>query len=218
MRTTSCGCRSACLSKSLAVFVWALGSLAPHSAIAGMATWSATDGGNDHAYELVGPSVFWSQAVANAASRQPPTGYQQGQLASITSASENEFIRSSFGLNAAWIGFTDEVIEGEWRWLDGTPGIWQDPKVFSSPIQTTFTDWRTGEPNNFYESGEDYVVMSLGGGSGSWNDGVGPNSGTPFLYLVEYLPAPIPEPSTYAMALAGLACGGFSLWQRRKRA
>jgi formylglycine-generating enzyme required for sulfatase activity len=30
--------------------------------------------------------------------------------------------------------------------------------------------------------------------------------------------APVPEPSTYAMALAGLACGGFSMWRRRKRA
>jgi formylglycine-generating enzyme len=29
---------------------------------------------------------------------------------------------------------------------------------------------------------------------------------------------PVPEPSTYAMALAGLACGGLSFWQRRKRA
>ncbi|MFM9024116.1 MAG: PEP-CTERM sorting domain-containing protein [Planctomycetaceae bacterium] len=28
--------------------------------------------------------------------------------------------------------------------------------------------------------------------------------------------APVPEPSTYAMALAGLACGGFSMWRRRK--
>ena len=28
----------------------------------------------------------------------------------------------------------------------------------------------------------------------------------------------VPEPSTYAMALAGLACGGFSLFRRRKRA
>ncbi len=28
----------------------------------------------------------------------------------------------------------------------------------------------------------------------------------------------VPEPSTYAMALAGLACGGFSTWRRRKRA
>ena len=30
--------------------------------------------------------------------------------------------------------------------------------------------------------------------------------------------ASVPEPSTYAMALAGLACGGFSMWRRRKRA
>jgi hypothetical protein len=28
----------------------------------------------------------------------------------------------------------------------------------------------------------------------------------------------VPEPSTYCMALAGLACGGFSMWRRRKRA
>jgi formylglycine-generating enzyme required for sulfatase activity len=28
----------------------------------------------------------------------------------------------------------------------------------------------------------------------------------------------VPEPSTYAMALAGLACGGYSVFRRRKRA
>ena len=28
----------------------------------------------------------------------------------------------------------------------------------------------------------------------------------------------VPEPSTYAMALAGIACGGYSMWRRRKRA
>jgi len=27
----------------------------------------------------------------------------------------------------------------------------------------------------------------------------------------------VPEPSTYVMALAGLACGGYSMWRRRKR-
>ena len=30
--------------------------------------------------------------------------------------------------------------------------------------------------------------------------------------------APVPEPSTYCMALAGLACGGYSMFRRRKRA
>ena len=32
------------------------------------------------------------------------------------------------------------------------------------------------------------------------------------------LVAVVPEPSTYAMALAGLACGGYSLFRRRVRA
>jgi hypothetical protein len=31
-------------------------------------------------------------------------------------------------------------------------------------------------------------------------------------------PVVVPEPSTYAMALAGLVCGGYSMWRRRKRA
>ena len=28
----------------------------------------------------------------------------------------------------------------------------------------------------------------------------------------------VPEPSTYTIAIAGIACGGFSMWRRRKRA
>jgi hypothetical protein len=28
--------------------------------------------------------------------------------------------------------------------------------------------------------------------------------------------AAVPEPSTYAMALAGLACGGYSMFRRRR--
>ena len=31
-------------------------------------------------------------------------------------------------------------------------------------------------------------------------------------------PVAVPEPSTYAMALAGLACGGYTMFRRRKRA
>ena len=30
--------------------------------------------------------------------------------------------------------------------------------------------------------------------------------------------AAVPEPSTCAMALAGLACGGYSMFRRRKQA
>ena len=41
------------------------------------------------------------------------------------------------------------------------------------------------------------------------------NFGSPALTMTV---APVPEPSTYAMALAGLACGGYSVFRRRKRA
>ncbi|MEI8228992.1 MAG: PEP-CTERM sorting domain-containing protein [Planctomycetota bacterium] len=34
----------------------------------------------------------------------------------------------------------------------------------------------------------------------------------------EFVVSVVPEPSTYAMALAGLACGGYSILRRRKRA
>jgi hypothetical protein len=36
--------------------------------------------------------------------------------------------------------------------------------------------------------------------------------------VLQFTTAAVPEPSTYAMALAGLACGGYSIWRRRKQA
>jgi hypothetical protein len=38
----------------------------------------------------------------------------------------------------------------------------------------------------------------------------------PYASLIS-VPMAVPEPSTYAMALAGLACGGYSMWRRRER-
>jgi hypothetical protein len=43
------------------------------------------------------------------------------------------------------------------------------------------------------------------------------NPSSEFVYYGFRLAAPVPEPSTYAMALAGLACGGYSMFRRRKR-
>jgi hypothetical protein len=208
-------CRRKACSSILAGILVVIGMAITGSgnASAGTATWSSSGGGNDHAYELVGPGVYWNEAVSGAASRTPPDGYQQGQLASITSAAENDFLRAAFGEGSAWFGFTDEVVEGEWRWTDGSTGIWQDPKVFPSPIQTTYVNWITGEPNNSYDSGEDYAIIYLS--YGGWNDGVGPDSGTKFLYLVEYSPVPVPEPSTVALALAGLTCTAWVASRRR---
>jgi hypothetical protein len=45
-----------------------------------------------------------------------------------------------------------------------------------------------------------------------------PNDSTSIMNSARFNVAVVPEPSTYAMALAGLACGGYSMFRRRKRA
>ena len=49
-------------------------------------------------------------------------------------------------------------------------------------------------------------------------DGIHPTAAGHAILAQSMYSAVVPEPSTYAMALAGLACGGFSIWRRRKRA
>ena len=50
----------------------------------------------------------------------------------------------------------------------------------------------------------------------SWNDSMSPPNTVTVGSLVAV--TPVPEPAIHAMALAGLACGGFSMWRRRRRA
>lgn len=65
-----------------------------------------------------------------------------------------------------------------------------------------------------------------GGGWGSDALGVSSSNGVTYDPSSEFnsfgfrlaSPVPVPEPSTYVMALAGLACGSYSMWRRRKRA
>jgi hypothetical protein len=54
---------------------------------------------------------------------------------------------------------------------------------------------------------------SIGGMQLTWMGG-----GTGTVVVDSVAVTAVPEPSTYAMALAGLACGGYSIFRRRKRA
>ena len=54
--------------------------------------------------------------------------------------------------------------------------------------------------------------------SSSGRDAIAPSTHTSGLGFRVASPVAVPEPSTYAMALAGLACGGYSMFRRRKRA
>lgn len=173
--------------------------------------------GNGHAYDVVAANLSWTAASAAAAQLTPPIGFSPGHLVTYSDAGEESFVLSNFSdatLNGNWIGLSDAAIEGEWRWIDDTPGIWQDPDSFASPVQTAHTNWRTGidaEPNN--EGDEDFAVYSTFSAPGPvWND-LANSSGFFNGYVVEY--EPIPEPAT--SLLLGLALAGLAVLRGRHR-
>ncbi len=100
---------------------------------------------NDHRYELITISQTWSEAKADCESRG-------GYLVTITSQEENDFVSSLIESNSIWIGFTDELNEGDWQWVTGE--------------SVTYTSWASDEPNDSGE-GEDHAEMYS---SGEWND------------------------------------------------
>ena len=163
--------------------------------------WTVGAGGNGNWYEYVAASVDWHGARAGALASS--FAGESGYLATLTSAAENMFasLLAGGGGALAWIGLTDQAVEGVYRWIDGPEG---------GQI-TGYLNWNGGEPNNCC-GGEDYVHTNWGG-AGRWNDHGGPgNPGQRNGYLVEYN---VPEPMTLALVASALLAGALT---RRRRA
>ena len=79
-----------------------------------------------------------------------------GELAGVHSLPDNGFVRGlvdgACGQTGAWLGYSDHMQEGRWRWTDTHP--------------RGFSNWADGEPN---DAGgvEDYALV---GTDGRWND------------------------------------------------
>jgi hypothetical protein len=112
---------------------------------------------NGHSYYRSTGSMTWTDA------RQACLN-MGGHLVTVTSPAENNFIFNLWP--NGWIGLTDEVIEGQWRWVTGEPFSW--------------SNWNGGEPNN--AGNEDYIQFV---GGGKWNDL--PNLSLPYVLEFEYI-------------------------------
>jgi len=110
---------------------------------------------NGHSYYRSTGVAYWTTARTNCSN-------MGGHLVTITSSGEQSFI---FGLwPSGWIGLTDEVTEGTWRWVTG--------ETYS------YTNWNSGEPNN--SGNEDYVQFVS---NGKWND---LKDGNNLAYVLEF--------------------------------
>jgi hypothetical protein len=112
---------------------------------------------NGHSYYRSTSSATWTTARTNCTN-------MGGHLVTITSSGENSFVFNTWP--SGWIGFNDEVVEGQWRWVTGEP--------------VTYTNWNSGEPNN--AGNEDYAQFV---GGGKWNDL--PNTSLPYVIEFDYI-------------------------------
>ena len=82
-----------------------------------------------------------------------------GHLAVVTDEPRNSFLTAllrSQGVNAAWLGATDELIEGQWVWVDSSPMLYRN------------WDQVGRQPNN-KQGLEHYLVLLVRNG-GKWCD------------------------------------------------
>jgi len=113
---------------------------------------------NGHSYYRSTGTATWTAARTNCSN-------MGGHLVTITTSGEQSFIYRLWP--SGWIGLTDEVTEGTWRWVTG--------ETYS------YKNWNNGEPNN--SNNEDYVQFVS---NGRWND-LPNNVSLPYVLEFEYL-------------------------------
>jgi hypothetical protein len=131
---------------------------------------------NGNIYEYVyAPSsgtIDWYNASTAAAALTADglTGY----LATVTSQAENDFIAARLPA-AGWMGATDLAVQHNWDWVDG-PETGEEfytglGNAGGHAVNSMYTNWNSGEPNNSPPYGEDCAqFLSGSGNNGKWND------------------------------------------------
>jgi hypothetical protein len=82
-----------------------------------------------------------------------------GHLVIVKNESENNFVRSLLDdarLGSAWLGATDEKVEGKWVWVDGS--------------EMTYANWNDGQPNNVHDGRDENYLIMVASRVGTWWD------------------------------------------------
>ena len=117
-------------------------------------------GGDERRFEVVTGTFTWIQAKLDAENRG-------GKLACIKNAEDQSSVEAVMQGGSYWIGGTDEVTEGQWKWVDGEA--------------MSFENWAAGEPNDT-NGGENALQIYP---SGEWND-LPTNSTSLGGYIIEF--------------------------------
>ena len=174
-------------------------------------------------YDFVaGTDISWASADA-AASASTFLGVN-GHLATITSATENNFLSSNFGsfngFAGAWLGgkVTGSGSGGSGFWVVG-PEAGQQFSLGGSSFGGAYSNWGGIEPNNAPSAAYMNIGTSFSGiGTGQWADAldaISRNNDPIKGYLVEYEVRSVPEPAT--LGLFGLGLVGLAAMRRRTR-
>ncbi|XP_078387654.1 CD209 antigen-like protein C isoform X1 [Cetorhinus maximus] len=105
-----------------------------------------------HCYYISTNKKTWIDAQRACAS-------MDANLVVINKAEEQTFVEKWLQVEDYWIGLSDSISEGDWRWVDGTD--------YTSSVKF----WNKGEPNDF--SNEDCAELSA---IRKWNDRTCANS------------------------------------------
>jgi hypothetical protein len=136
-----------------------------------------------------------SDDAGNPNPSSPIAMYTMGEGSSITAAGLYDFSLLFGGqLQAStsyWLFVAEDYPSSSFDWYDNA--------VAAYPSVQNDSGWSFGVTKVSFDGGSTWAAFSAGS-------------------KAAFSIAAVPEPSTCIMALAGLACGGFSMWRRRKRA
>jgi len=124
-------------------------------------------------FQIIEGDFTWHEAKADAEARG-------GRLAVLNTQEKidaaNEYLLSLSTWNNAYIGLTDEEVEGSWKWVTGE--------------LLTVDNWNSGEPNGSTNENYGQIIGSYHSSRLLWNDS---RITSAYSYILEAIPEPEPH-------------------------